>query len=86
MDIMSRDVLRDATICLCDIHPGRLKRVTGYVQRTVDKYKLPTRIVATTNRKEALPDADFVITSVSVGGGAYYGHPYKAEIEIPNGC
>ena len=84
VDIMSRDVLRDATICLCDIHPGRLKRVTGYVQRTVDKYKLPTRIVATTNRKEALPDADFVITSVSVGGGAYYGHPYKAEIEIPN--
>ena len=69
---------------LCDIHPGRLKLVTDYVQRTVDKYHLPTRIEATTDRKKALPDADFVITSVSVGGGAYYGHPYKAEIEIPN--
>jgi alpha-galactosidase len=84
VDIMSREVLRDATICLCDIHPGRLKQVTNYVQRTVDKYNLPTRIVASTERKEVLPGADFVITSVSVGGGAYYGHPYKAEVEIPN--
>jgi len=83
VDIMSRETLRDATICLCDIHPGRLKKVTGYVQRTIDKYQLPTRVTATTDRKEALRDADFVITSVSVGGGAYYGHPYKAEIEIP---
>ncbi len=83
VDIMSRETLRDATICLCDIHPGRLKKVTGYVQRTVDKYQLPTSVQATTDRKEALRDADFVITSVSVGGGAYYGHPYKAEIEIP---
>lgn len=84
VDIMSRENLRDSTIVLCDIHPGRLKLVTDYVQRTVDKYQLPTRIEATTDRKKALPDADFVITSVSVGGGAYYGHPYKAEIEIPN--
>ncbi|MDF1514913.1 MAG: alpha-galactosidase [Anaerolineae bacterium] len=83
VDIMSREVLRDATICLCDIHPGRLKMVTDYVQRTVDKYQLPTRIESTTDRKRALPGADFVITSVSVGGGAYYGYPYKAEIEIP---
>ncbi len=84
VDIMSRENLRDATLVLCDIHPGRLKLVSDYVQRTVDKYQLPTRIEATTDRKKALPDADFVITSVSVGGGAYYGHPYKAEIEIPN--
>lgn len=83
VDIMSRDVLRDSTIVLCDIHPGRLKQVTDYVQRTVDKYQLPTKIVSTIDRKLALPDADFVITSVSVGGGAYYGHPYKAEVEIP---
>ena len=24
-----------------------------------------------------------MVTSISVGGGAYYGHPFKAEIEIP---
>ena len=83
VDIMSREVLRDSTICLVDIHPGRLKKVQGYIQRTIDKYELPTKVVATTRRAEVLPGADFVITSVAVGGGAYWGHPFEAELEIP---
>lgn len=83
IDIMSREVLQDATICLCDVHSGRLEQVRSYVQRTAERYNLSTKVVASTNRRELLPGADFVITSISVGGGAYYGHPYKAEIEIP---
>jgi alpha-galactosidase len=83
VDIMSREVLQDATIALTDIHPGRLKQVTDYVQRTAEKYNLPTKIVADTDRRALLHDADFVITSVAVGGGAYFGEPYKSEIEIP---
>lgn len=83
VDIMSREALRDAEICLCDINPGRLKLVAGYVQRTVDKYNLPTKVVASTDRRAVLPGADFVITSVAVGGGAYWGYPFKQEMEIP---
>jgi len=83
VDIMSRVPLQDATIALCDIHPGRLAQVTSYVQRTAEKYDLPTKVIASTDRRELLPDADFVITSVAVGGGAYWGEPYKSEIEIP---
>ncbi len=83
VDIMSREPLQDAQIGLCDIHPGRLKQVTGYVQRTIDRYDLPTQVVASTDRTELLPGADFVITSVAVGGGAYWGEPYRSEIEIP---
>jgi len=83
IDIMSREVLQDATICLCDLHAGRLEKVRSYVQRTAERYNLPTKIVAGTDRRELLPGADFVVTSISVGGGAYYGHPFKAEIEIP---
>jgi alpha-galactosidase len=83
VDIMSREALRDATIGLVDIHPGRLKKVHGYVQRTIDRYDLPTQVVASTDREELLPGADFIITSVSVGGGAYWGYPFQAEIEIP---
>ena len=83
VDIMSRKALRDAHICLCDIHPERLKKVTDYVQRTIDRYNLPTKVTAHTDRREALPGADFVITSVAVGGAAYSGYPAKEEIEIP---
>ncbi|MHB1319271.1 MAG: family 4 glycosyl hydrolase, partial [Anaerolineae bacterium] len=83
VDIMSREPLQDATLALCDIHPGRLAQVTSYVRRTAEKYNLPTKVVASTDRRELLADADFVITSVAVGGGAYYGEPYRSEIEIP---
>ena len=83
VDIMSREPLQDATIALCDIHPGRLAQVTGYVERTARKYSLPTRVISSADRRELLPGADFVITSVAVGGGAYWGDPYRAEIEIP---
>jgi len=83
IDIMSRECLRDSTICLCDIHPGRLEKVAAYVQRTVDAHGLPTKVVASTDRRDVLPDADFVVTSISAGGGAYYGFPFSAEVEIP---
>ena len=45
IDIMSREVLQDATICLCDLHAGRLEKVRSYVQRTAERYNLPTKIV-----------------------------------------
>ncbi len=83
IDIMSRESLRDSTICLCDLHEGRLKKVTEYVRGTIEKYKLPTRLESSTDRTKLLPGADFVITSVSVGGGAYYGYPYNMEVGIP---
>ncbi len=84
IDILSREALRDSEIRLCDIHPGRLEQVRAYVARTIDKHSLPARVVASTDRRALLPGADFVVTSISAGGGAYYGFPYSAEIEIPN--
>ncbi|MBI5833540.1 MAG: alpha-glucosidase/alpha-galactosidase [Armatimonadetes bacterium] len=83
IDILSCEALRDAQICLCDLHEGRLEQVRAYVQRTIDRYNLPATVCASTDRRDLLPDADFVITSISVGGGAYYGFPYTAEVRIP---
>jgi len=83
IDIMSRESLRDSTICLCDLHEGRLKEVTKYIENIIEKYNLPTKLESSTDRTKLLPNADFVITSISVGGGAYYGFPYNVEIEIP---
>lgn len=83
VDIMSRQALQDATIGLCDLHAGRLEKVKRYVERTVERYDLPTKVVASTDRRELLPGADFVVTSVSVGGGAYHGFPASVEVEIP---
>ncbi|MFW6007282.1 MAG: alpha-glucosidase/alpha-galactosidase [Halanaerobiales bacterium] len=83
MDIMAREVLQDSVIALCDIHSGRLNKIKEYVKNTIKKYNLPTKVEASTDRKELLPDADFVITSISAGGAAYSGYPFKYEVEIP---
>ena len=67
IDIMSRESLRDCTICLCDLHEGRLKEITEYIRNIIEKYHLPTRLESGTDRTKLLPGADFVITSISVG-------------------
>jgi len=82
-DMLSRECLQGCEIHLCDLHPGRLKKVSDYVKRAVEKHKLPAKIFAEADRTKALPGADFVITSISVGGAANWGEPYKSEIEIP---
>ena len=83
IDIMSREMLKDSTICLCDLHEGRLKAVTKYVQAIIDKYRLPTRLESNTDRTKLLPGADFVLTTLSARRGAYYRFTYNAQMEIP---
>ena len=84
IDFLSREPLRDgAVIGLCDVNAERLEQVAGYVRRTIDAHGLDAEVVASTDRAELLEGADFVVTSVSVGGGAYWGYPFAHEINIP---
>ncbi len=84
IDILSREALRDSTIGLCDINRTRLEQVHRHVQRVVDHHKLPATVLASTDRRALLPGADFVVTSISAAGGAYWGFPFTAEIETPD--
>lgn len=83
MDIMATEAMQGATIGLCDIHAGRLKQVADYVRNTAERHAVPVTIEANTDRTALLDGADFVVTSISAGGGAYWGHPYTAEVGIP---
>jgi len=86
---LSRDILAfpalqsDTTIALCDIDGAKLDRVRRYVQRLVDGHGLPAKVEASTDRLAALDGADFVVTSISVGGPAYAGFPFTAELNMP---
>jgi len=83
VDILAREPLRDATIALCDINETRLSQVQNYVNRAIDGNNLPANCIVSTNRHELLPEADFVVTAVSIGGPAYWSEPYASEIGIP---
>jgi alpha-galactosidase len=83
VDILCRKPLQDSTIALCDIDQGRLEMTAAYVQRTIDRYSLPAKVITDTDRRRLMDGADFVVTSISVGGRAYWGKPYHDEIHIP---
>lgn len=83
VDIMARSNISDSTICLCDLNEERLNNVGEYVKAVRDANKLKTKIETGTDRKKLLPGSDVVVIAVSIGGGAYYGKTFEAEIMIP---
>ena len=78
-DILLAPALQDSTISLMDIDPERLEIARALVQKMVDTRGLPARVEATVDRRAALAGADFVITTIQVGGL----EAYELDIEIP---
>jgi alpha-galactosidase len=78
-DILLTPVLQESTIALMDIDPQRLAQARDLVQAIVDRRGLKTRVEATTDRREAVWDADYVITTFQQGGL----EAYASDIEIP---
>jgi alpha-galactosidase len=78
-DILLASSLQESTIVLMDVDPARLEQSRQIVQSIVGRRKLRTKIEATTDRKTALRDADYVITTFQQGGL----EAYRLDIEIP---
>jgi alpha-galactosidase len=78
-DILLAPSLQDSTITLMDIDTERLEQSRQIVQSVVDRRRLAAKIEATTDRKTAIRDADYVITTFQQGGL----EAYKFDIEIP---
>lgn len=68
VDILSWPELADGTIALMDIDAESLNVMGQLAQRMVREQGLPTEIVVTEDRRQALDGADYVITSIDVGG------------------
>jgi alpha-galactosidase len=67
-DILSFPELRDVKVVLEDIDERRLDTTYKLAKRLVEQERYPTKIERTTNQKEALKGADFVIIMFQVGG------------------
>ncbi|MDJ1433669.1 alpha-galactosidase [Halostagnicola sp. A-GB9-2] len=78
-DVLSFPALQDSTLSLMDIDGDRLERIEAATNVLVDEHDLPATVEATTDRREALEDADYVITMIHVGGV----EPVRNEIDIP---
>ena len=78
-DIMHVKELRGIEVAFTDISRQNLDMVTQLCQRDLDANGIPTRIIATTDRREALRGARYIVNCVRVGGL----EAFESDIDIP---
>ena len=61
-DILTFPAFQDATIALVDINPENLENARQAVERIIEAGRYPAKVIATTDRAEALPGADGVLS------------------------
>jgi alpha-galactosidase len=77
MDIMTRPALADATLSMMDIDRGNLDVTTALAKKMARQLDVPTVIESTTDRREALDRADYVISTVLLHGVDVYDEPLQ---------
>jgi len=60
--------LQGSQIALMDVNPETLKTITAWTEQAIAQGGLPATVQSTTDRREALKGADYVIISIRVGG------------------
>jgi alpha-galactosidase len=78
-DIVSYPDLRDCTISLMDVAQEPLDLITAFARKLVQQHGFNTKIESTTNRRQALAGADYVIVAIRVGGN----EATRPEKDIP---
>ena len=78
-DILFFESLKEAHIALMDIDAGRLKTTQEVMENMREQHNLACTFSATTDRREALKDADFAVSMIMAGGL----EAYEADIFIP---
>ena len=68
MDIMTRPALAEATIALMDVGQEYLDRTTALARKMAGQLKIPINIESTTDRRQALDGADYVISTIRPSG------------------
>ncbi len=78
-DVLCVPEFADCEIALTDINPQNLKMIEQIISAIIEANDLPTRVLATTDRKRALEGARYVISCVRIGGL----EAFETDIEIP---
>lgn len=78
-DILAVPELGDTTFALMDISEHNLEMVAQLCERDIKGNNLPATVIATTDRREAIKDADYVISTIRQGGL----EAFKLDVDIP---
>jgi len=79
MDILAVPELQDTEFRFMDISEENLEMAANLCRHMIERDRLPARVISTMNQREAIEGADYVISTVRVGGLEAFAH----DIEIP---
>jgi alpha-galactosidase len=79
-DILSTPALRNSELVLMSRTAKKLGWVHDYVRRVIRDNNLPAKVSATLDRREALQNADYVITLLQVGGVDAFNKDYEIPL------
>jgi len=80
-DILATPALRGSEIRLMSPTRSKLDRMESFVQRMITENDLPATVWSTTDRREALKGADYVIIMIQVGGVDAFELDYKIPLK-----
>ena len=80
-DIMATPALADSEFALMSPTETKLRRMEAFAKRMVKENGLPAKVWATTDRREAIQDADFVVVMIQVGGVEAFGIDYEIPLK-----
>jgi alpha-galactosidase len=78
-DIISVPELADTTFALMDISERNLSMVTQLCQQDLESSRVPARLVSTLDRRAAIADSDYIISTIRQGGL----EAFQLDIDIP---
>jgi alpha-galactosidase len=76
-DMFAASALSGSTYALMDPAMWKLESMKMYANQIIDKNKICATVNITTDRREALKDADYVILMFQIGGLEAYRHDYE---------
>ena len=80
-DILQTPGLEDTTVALMGPTMSKLKKVEDYTNKIIKKNNLSMQIFSTTDRREAIKDAEFVIATFQIGGMEAYRYDYEIPMK-----
>src|SRR3954463_12980596 len=80
-DILATPALQDSEFALMSPTETKLRRMEAFVRRMINDNKFPAKVWATTNRRDAIKDADYVVVMIQVGGQDAFGMDYEIPLK-----
>src|SRR5450432_3704225 len=78
-DVLSVPELADTEFALTDISQTNLDMVAQLCQRDITANKLPAKITTTTDRRRAISESDYIISTIRQGGL----EAFQTDVDIP---